>query len=346
MSRSSTPKSCKPTGSGRAGLKRRLSASLQPGGVAGRLHSCRSGILKLARRAGVMRIGKGVMDDAADGVLLAFREFLEPVINNAITIMEHTRRMIVTPNDVAMALKQRGITLYSDKADWTYGFYNRQRVRSRVAGTHLTQAHLQKAAEHFAASQAGSAPAGGEQSMRSVQQEAPVSVQRPAAPQPQLERAPQQSPAPSAAHSAAAAAVAGVPTPQAQRPAEQQVAQQQPEEQAGGAAAAVPAAAAKGISEELPALPASVAPQERRLSGVPTPAVVTEARAAEIQNWMAEEMIELQKMTDQLGIRVHDLRRVMVAKHGCHAAEVQHVLFCLEKLDRIMCEEGVIYPCA
>lgn len=35
----------------------------------------------------------------------------------------------------------------------------------------------------------------------------------------------------------------------------------------------------------------------------------------------------------------------MVAKHGCHAAEVQHVLFCLEKLDRIMCEEGVIYPC-
>ena len=52
MSRGSTPKSCKPAGSGRAGLKRRLSSSLKPGGVAGHLHSCRSGIRKLARRAG------------------------------------------------------------------------------------------------------------------------------------------------------------------------------------------------------------------------------------------------------------------------------------------------------
>lgn len=46
------------------------------------------------------------------------------------------------------------------------------------------------------------------------------------------------------------------------------------------------------------------------------------------------------------GAPAHPSTQVMVAKHGCHAAEVQHVLFCLEKLDRIMCEEGVIYPCA
>ncbi len=37
--------------------------------------------------------------------------------------------------------------------------------------------------------------------------------------------------------------------------------------------------------------------------------------------------------------------QVMVAKHSCTAAEVQHVLFCLEKMDRIMCEDGMIYPC-
>lgn len=35
----------------------------------------------------------------------------------------------------------------------------------------------------------------------------------------------------------------------------------------------------------------------------------------------------------------------MAGKHGCSTGEVQHVLYCLEQLDRIMIEEGVVYSC-
>lgn len=123
-----------------------------------------------------------------------------------------------------------------------------------------------------------------------MQQEASPTVQRPAAPQPQPSPLPAQSPAPSAAHSAAAAAVVGVPTPQALQPAEQQTAQQQEEQAAAAVAAeAAAAAAAKGFPQQG-ACPASVAPaQERRLSGVPTPAVVTEARAAEARGFAGQD---------------------------------------------------------
>lgn len=40
-----------------------------------------------------------------------------------------------------------------------------------------------------------------------------------------------------------------------------------------------------------------------------------------------------------------DAPQVMSGKHGCSTGEVQHVLYCLEQLDRIMIEEGVIYSC-
>ena len=36
----------------------------------------------------------------------------------------------------------------------------------------------------------------------------------------------------------------------------------------------------------------------------------------------------------------------MGAKHGCSAAEVQHVLFCLERLQRIMFDDDNIYLCS
>lgn len=167
-------------------------------------------------------------------------------------------------------------TLYGFRGeDWTYGFYNRERVRARIAGTRLTQAQLTAAAQHFAApaSQAGSAAAQQEQG---VLQEAPAEEQQPMEAEPQQ---PQQSPAPSAAHSAAAAVAEGVPTPLAQRPTQQQAAQQQ----AGPSAAAAGLAAAEGFCGDGDA-PGSVAPAgERRLSGVPTPAVVSEARAAEVR---------------------------------------------------------------
>lgn len=231
-------------------------------------------------------------------------------------------------------------TLYSTQwgVDWTYGFYNRERVRARIASVRLSQPQLDEAATQIAASQAGSAAAAGGQS---VQQEAPGSVQRPAAPRPQPSQLPQQSPArhpqpaqlpqqtpvrqaqppppaqspapsvahshhpqqtpvrhaqpavpaqspaPSVAHSAAASV--GLATPQSLWPAQQQHEQQQ-EEQPGAAvvaavtAAPAAAAAAKGCCGGN-AAPASAAPapaNERRLSDVPTPTFLSEARAAEV----------------------------------------------------------------
>lgn len=56
-----------------------------------------------------MRIGKGVLDDAEGGALLAFKQFLRPIVEDAIKISEHARRMIITASDVAMSLKRRGM---------------------------------------------------------------------------------------------------------------------------------------------------------------------------------------------------------------------------------------------
>ena len=65
-------------------------------------------IRRLARRAGVMRIGGGVYDKTR----YVLKMFLEDVIRDAVTYTEHARRKTVTAMDVVYALKRQGRTLY------------------------------------------------------------------------------------------------------------------------------------------------------------------------------------------------------------------------------------------
>ena len=65
-------------------------------------------IRRLARRGGVKRIS-GLIYEETRSVL---KEFLERVIKDAVTYMEHARRKTVTAMDVVYALKRQGRTLY------------------------------------------------------------------------------------------------------------------------------------------------------------------------------------------------------------------------------------------
>lgn len=65
-------------------------------------------IRRLARRGGVKRLSAMVYEETR-GVL---RAFLEDVIRDSVTYMEHARRKTVMPMDVIYALKKRGQTLY------------------------------------------------------------------------------------------------------------------------------------------------------------------------------------------------------------------------------------------
>lgn len=56
-----------------------------------------------------MRIGKGVMDDPHGGALLAFRQFLAPILKKIVSLVEYRRRTTATANDVAWALKCHGM---------------------------------------------------------------------------------------------------------------------------------------------------------------------------------------------------------------------------------------------
>lgn len=65
-------------------------------------------IRRLARRGGVKRISR-LMYEETRGVL---QESLKKVIQNAVTYMIHARRKTVTANDVVLALKREGRTIY------------------------------------------------------------------------------------------------------------------------------------------------------------------------------------------------------------------------------------------
>ncbi|XP_065642742.1 histone H4-like [Hydra vulgaris] len=65
-------------------------------------------IRRLARRGGVKRIS-GLICEETQGVL---KVFLENVIHDAVTYMEHAKRKTVTAIDVVYALKRKGRTLY------------------------------------------------------------------------------------------------------------------------------------------------------------------------------------------------------------------------------------------
>ncbi len=62
---------------------------------------------RLARRAGVTRLGKGVPEETR----ALLREFLTKVIRSAVTLVEHADRKTVSALDVVYGLKLNGISL-------------------------------------------------------------------------------------------------------------------------------------------------------------------------------------------------------------------------------------------
>jgi histone H4 len=65
-------------------------------------------IRRLARRAGVKRIGGGIYEETRN----TLRQFLESVIRDSIHYTDHAKRKTVTAMDVVYALKRQGRTLY------------------------------------------------------------------------------------------------------------------------------------------------------------------------------------------------------------------------------------------
>ena len=65
-------------------------------------------IRRLARRGGVKRIS-GLVYEETRAIL---KVFLERIIRDAVTYMEHGNRKIITALDVVFALKRHGRTLY------------------------------------------------------------------------------------------------------------------------------------------------------------------------------------------------------------------------------------------
>lgn len=78
----------------------------------------RPAIRRLARRAGVKRIGAGkraegdVYDDVYDYTKDVLYEFLKTVLRDAIIYAEHAKRKTITAADIVSALKRDGKTLY------------------------------------------------------------------------------------------------------------------------------------------------------------------------------------------------------------------------------------------
>ena len=65
-------------------------------------------IRRLARRGGVKRIS-GLVYEETRAIL---KVFLERILRDAVTYMEHGNRKIITALDVVFALKRHGRTLY------------------------------------------------------------------------------------------------------------------------------------------------------------------------------------------------------------------------------------------
>ena len=65
-------------------------------------------IRRLARRGGVKRISGLVYEE----IRAILKVFLERILRDAVTYMEHGNRKIITALDVVFALKRHGRTLY------------------------------------------------------------------------------------------------------------------------------------------------------------------------------------------------------------------------------------------
>ncbi|EFN58190.1 hypothetical protein CHLNCDRAFT_57043 [Chlorella variabilis] len=306
------------SGSGRSGKKRIVVAGSALSKISTRSWK------RLARRAGVLRMSKQCFDPQ-EGIGSALEDFLRRFLRRCIPVVEYARRFTVTPNDVAFSLKQMGITLYVEGADWTYGSYTRSYVRRRVM-VRLPEQLLIEAAAHRAESEVASAQGGAEGA-------APASVERAAAAA-REEDDDEQVEAASAARRA----------DQAEQEQAQVVA-----DGAEGMEVVVAAAAAEQEKEQAgdkgKGEPVAAA-GERRLSGVPTPGnlPMSKERAQEVQGWIADVMHGPLSMQGYVNRK--ELRTVVLAKHSCTVGEVQDVLFSLERAKAIMVEGDDLYLCS
>ncbi len=85
-------------------------------------------IRRLARRAGVKRMSEGIYTEAP----LALRAWLKTIVRDAVVYADHARRFTLTVNDVILALKRNGSTLYG----YTY-YEKRERLTRKIPATEL-----------------------------------------------------------------------------------------------------------------------------------------------------------------------------------------------------------------
>lgn len=110
-------------GSGRAGqLRRRTQPAKPSGGVS------KQAIRRLARRAGVKRMSEGIYTEAP----LALRAWLSAIVKDAVVYADHARRFTLTVNDIILALKRNGSTLYG----YTY-YEKRERLTRKLPASAL-----------------------------------------------------------------------------------------------------------------------------------------------------------------------------------------------------------------
>lgn len=116
-------------------------------------HISTASLKKLARKAGVIRIKRGMLDTGSE-VRAALLRFLQEAVRSAVILAEHARRCTITANDMVLALKRQGVTVYG-MGDWTNGFYARRWTRDRLkraaAGPRATAAEVAEAAASRAA---------------------------------------------------------------------------------------------------------------------------------------------------------------------------------------------------
>lgn len=125
-------------------------------------------IRRLARRAGVKRISQGIYEEAPE----ALKRWLRTMVHDATVYADHAKRFTITTNDILLALKKNGVTLYG------YAFTEkRERLTKK-----MTASSLQAAAAKVKARRASTTPAKGA-SERRVESVATPAQQ----PQPQQE---------------------------------------------------------------------------------------------------------------------------------------------------------------
>ena len=97
-------------GKGKGGKVRRVLKAANPDGIMANI--TKPGIRRLARRAGIKRIGKDSMGSPYDKVRDVMSDFLDRVLADVATYAQHAMRSTATAMDVVYALKANGQTLY------------------------------------------------------------------------------------------------------------------------------------------------------------------------------------------------------------------------------------------